>query len=202
MKVLLYADHHHLPFWGGQEQSTLLFDPVVLATWVVQKWTPGHHLTSDGCSTSHAWRPDPKAPSATENYMWPILCGLHALDLPFLAHVSSPFMGGQVKSLKRAWVQFSNAPDQEIDGVPQCIVEGKAIVSCLWGRDNETYSPYDFLKVTEVLPEHKTPDFWSSFFLGVLQEARQKQTQIVDKLVEQLGESRRLLIMYHPLMYK
>lgn len=188
MKVLLYPDHHQLPFWHRPIQSTLLFDPVVLATWIVQKW-----------NTSGFYYPDPAAPSATENYMWPILCGLHQLDLPLLAHVSSPFVGGRVESLKRKWVQFSNIPDQEVNGIPQCIVDGKAVVTCLWGHDNGTYSPYELLATNEDLPEHKTPRFWVDFFLGILREARQTQIKVVEKLEQQLEGSRRHLSLYDSL---
>lgn len=199
MKVLLYNNHHQLPFWHHPKQSTLLFDPVALATWVVQKWTPGKYSLPGGGWASHAWCPDPEAPSATEDFMWPILCGLHALDMPFLAHVSSPFVDGRVESLKRAWVQFSTIPDQEVDGIPLCIVDEKPVVTCLWGWDNGTYSPYELAGVRsskDLKPEHKTPEFWTSFFLQVLQNVRQEQIQAVEKLELQLEGSRRLLALY------
>lgn len=175
MKIALYEDHHGLPFWGGKEQPKELFDPEI------------HAARTLTLNKSESQR-------ASENWIWPILMGIHAIKIPILAHVSafcSCLGGGKWHFSKRIWVQFTNLPEVCIDGVPLIFENGSVKVQQLWGGDNRTYSPNDFLPENERATE-KTEIFWQTFFekelrakkKSVLENARaaQRNAEELEKL--------------------
>lgn len=171
MKIALYEDHHGLPFWGGKKQPKELFDPTVHATRI---------LTINK-----------ESQQVSENWIWPILMGIHAIEIPILAHVSafcSCIGGDRWHFPKRVWVQFTTLPEASVDGIP-LIFEGTSVkVKCLWIIDNGTYNPYDFLSKDDG-EEAKTEIFWQGYFEG---ELRAKKESVLESARAALREAEEL----------
>lgn len=172
MLIALYSDHHHLPFWHGSKPlPEEIFDPEIHGKRV---------LTFNPGTTGE------KKQSVPEGWLWPVLMGLRQIDWPIMAHVSA-FCECQGPGIwhypKRVWVQISTLPAEKDErGIP-LTVQPKAndeerqqvLVQHLWGGDNSTYSPYDFVipkGEREPPPESNQPEFWRDFFTEALKETR------------------------------
>jgi len=162
MKVALYPNHHALPFWAHPTQPTFIFDP--------DQSIDGWHCVE------HNMQPIEKP--ASEHPMMSVLYGLAAInDDRILAHVS--FMVDPARRIvygeKRFWVQITTVPQLTTrGGMPVVVHQGVLQVKHIWGGDNGTYSPYDWLRSVDRSPAHQTPEFWSGFFLGALRDPLNK----------------------------
>src|SRR3989344_5018844 len=151
MKTALYPDHHCLPFWRKPTQPTILFNEIKLASYA-KKGTDEKNILL-----------------ASQSDIWPVLLGLNRLQVPAMAHVSIVFdpKTYTFDQCKRMWVQISELPEQnDENGIPLVVNEGKVQVSCLWGIDNGTRSPLDFLSEEEWKDDSKkkSPEFWANLF--------------------------------------
>ena len=158
MQVALYLSHHHLPFWHNPEQPKVMFNPTEHASWKMEV-RDDRHL--DECRTILV--------QADTTWMWPILMGLHQIELLAMAHVSFGFSEGQIKPRGRGWVQVTTIPVTEVDGIPLVVdmVDGKPVVQVnrLWGFDNGTRTPWEFEWArTASEAEKMTPGFWTASF--------------------------------------
>lgn len=170
MKVALYPHHHALPFWHSPEQPKIIFDPAVMADWThtFEEWDKdqGKHVK--------------KTVPLKDHWMWPVLMGLHSLDIPSaMAHVSVYF-NKKTRTFelpKRKWVQISTLPQKtNTQGIPVVVSKGKVTVEHMWGGDNGTYTPYQLLS-KETVEGEQTPEFWTNFFLTQLRETKKKITE-------------------------
>lgn len=158
MKIATYSNHHFLPFWHNPQKPDGFFDPNNLNDWTfVEK---------------------KETKPAIEHWVMPILNGLFSINLPgVMAHMSIIFDSKKkiIETPKRVWVQITTEV-LDFDGVPVIIKDDvdDVAVESLWGGDNGTYSPFDFLKDGYNEEEVKTPGFWAKFFLERLQEQKRE----------------------------
>lgn len=165
MKVALYNGHHRLPFWHSPSNPNCLFDPSILGDWIFKK-----NEAKDGKWVENKY-------PAVEHSIMPILNGLIALELPgVMAHVSIIFDAKEkiVEYSKRAWVQLTTEPSEnDANGLPVIVKDDIVQVEHLWGGDNGTYSPYDFLD-KDGSEKSNTAEFWTAFFLKKLRETKEE----------------------------
>ncbi len=160
MLIALHATHHSLPFWHRPKQPNELFDPETHAKVIFHGQSEREKVL------------------VKDTFMWPILMGISAIDLPqVMAHVSAfcPCIGdGSVHWAKRKWVQFTTVPEEKVGEIPLVVKGEKVQVQHLWGGDNGTYSPFDFLKDRK--DDDPLPDasFWKNFFLKELRDAKRE----------------------------
>src|SRR5688572_25153635 len=108
MQIALHRGHHALPFWHSPEQPTMIFDPAVHGKW-------SRTIQDESVTDKYVEIDIPFESTA----MWPILMGLHAIDLPLLAHVSTGLHEGKAHFFKRMWVQITTLPENKnADGIP------------------------------------------------------------------------------------
>lgn len=163
MRVLLYRNHHHLPFWPGPDECMGVFIP------------------SDFAGKQFEVERDKFLP-VSEMDIWPVLLGLRQLELPFWAHVSAFRADGekQVWPAYRRWVQITTRPLKEPTSGSRLMadLENTHYQACLWGHDNGTHSPIGLLpKEYWNDPKIKTAEFWSGFFREELLKAKQHADQ-------------------------
>lgn len=171
MKILLYSSHHYLPFWHPSPiQPKELFDPKIHGRWI---------LAAGGGTQS-----------IVKSWIWPVLIGLHRIDIPVLAHVSA-FRDFERQGLwhhaYRTWVQITTLPpDVNDDGIPITIKNNKVIVDHLWGGDNGTYTPYELLDEgkRQLSLENSRPEFWHDFFIKRLKATKVTVTNEVRLALE------------------
>jgi len=168
MKVALYDDHHNLPFWHSPKNPQLLFNPEKHGTYNFENsMSVGRKRDSSGLATQH--------------YMWPILLGLHELNLPeIMAHVS--FIIDESKQRvgafnKRKWVQITTEPVKFERSLPIIVEGNQVVVESLWGRDNGTASPLEFTGSDTFVDGEETAIFWENLFHNKLRESK-KEAQI------------------------
>lgn len=156
MEIALYRGHHFLPFWHSPQQPGEVFDP---------KRHKKRKLFFRNA--------EPQV--ACESMLWPILMGLHAVDIPLVMGHVSAFCRHNNKWCfpKRIWVQITTLPPgRTVHGVPIVVHDGEVMVKHLWGGNNGTHSPYQFLGQKAVEGED-TAIFWQHFFEQKLIEARE-----------------------------
>ncbi len=154
MEIALYTDHNELPFGQSPTQPNEMFDP---------KRHRNRELTFV-CSEA----------TVEESWIWPVLMGLHAITLPVMAHVSAfrPLLGDNKWAYsKRVWVQITTLPIEVHDDFPLIIKDGTVTVAHLWGGNNNTADPYDFLE-GKVIEGSSEPAFWQNFFTEKLYEEK------------------------------
>lgn len=159
MKIALYTDNHYLPFWHpSPQQPKELFNPTI----------HGAQVLAVGEGTQ----------PIVESWIWPVLMGLHAIDIPVLAHVSAFHnfeKPGTWYYAYRTWVQITTLPTDVNDaGIPITTKDNKVIVSHLWGGDNGTYTPYELLDEgkRQLSLENSRPEFWHDFFVKRLKATK------------------------------
>lgn len=178
MKIALYPHHHCLPFWHGPKQPTILFDPA-MACWVTKSREDSPSGKKDIATLT----------LAKDHWVWPILMGLHALDLCALAHVSIHFDSEtrRFKIPKRVWVQITTLPEAcNAEGIPVVVERGNVLVKHLWGGDNKTYTPYDLAGIET---DERPSEFWMEFFHEKLKEAKNEAQEKADAAVRDLSTS-------------
>lgn len=183
MKIALYPGHHALPFWHNPTQPRLLFDPVVMADWKVE--------VRDQEETKKKKQIVTKDISFKDYYLWPIMIGIHEIEMKLLAHVSLYLENGRMHGNKRMWVQITTMPkENDSQGIPLVLLGKERKVSCLWGWDNGTYTPWELERAKDVSEEEKRkPEFWRAFFAN---ELRLSKSQATQKAEEALANARAL----------
>jgi hypothetical protein len=189
MDVAIYAGHHGLPFWGDSSYSSwghpwIKFDPGKMREW-------GH-------------KADRVTGALVNAQIWPVLLGLHQMNLPFLAHVSAGCrVEGRdtIEQAHRRWIQISSsATETDEEGLP-VLVHGEAdskhvLVTHLWGGDNRTYSPIGLLSDDErdqlslLRRGRAQAGFWAEFFTNKLRTAR---SEALSRIAEHNANVGRLL---------
>lgn len=184
MIIGLYKDHHQLPFWHSPKLPFELFSPEIHGARVFTFY--------------HGSDREEKQP-VPESWIWPVLMGLHMLEIHAMAHVST-FCDHEGPDIwhypKRVWVQISTLPDVVNEaGIPVTVVEGKTVVQGLWGWDNGTYTPYEFLPEDQrkSTPENSQPEFWRDFFLAQLKGVKIATTSAHSKAVAEAEAAKKLL---------
>lgn len=158
MLIALHRTHHTLPFWHNPQQAKEVFDP--------ERHGQRELTFRDG--------PVP----VKETWIWPLLKGLHDVEMPVMAHVSAFCNCGDEGTWhfpKRIWVQITTLPTEKDDqGVPVTIRGEERTVKGLWGYDNGTYTPYEFLdKENQKFDKSKhTAEFWRNFFVEKMRAVR------------------------------
>lgn len=178
MLVALYSNHHHLPFYQGQKPLPQeVFDPEVHGKRVL---------------TRHAETSWEQKQVVSEDWLWPILIGLHQINWPIMAHVSAfreyedPH---EWHYCHRVWVQITTlAEEKNEQGIPITVrpksegaEEVEILVKHLWGSDNGTHTPYEFVLLKgqqEAPPELRLPAFWRDFFMQKLRETKAELGEI------------------------
>lgn len=164
MIIGLYANHHHLPFWRpGGHNPVCEFDPIM--------WRFGR--TEEGTLLK-------------DSVFWAFLVALHELDAPgLMANVS---MGVSIEGRAwwvphRAWVQITTLPERK-DGVLQVVRSGQLNVIHVWGGDNGTHGPWEWIKGK---PKWSEKD-WTTFFTEALKEGHMKRLEEIARLSRELFE--------------
>lgn len=169
MLVALYESYHCLPCMPNPALPNQVFHPEV------------HRNQTDGII----------------RFIWPVLEGLNALDLPIMAHVSCLFQqdGQRTHIDDRVLVQLTTIPQHfTANGIPCTIIDGKLDVTCLWYSLANVYSPYELVSFT-VQPAEQvfTSEFWVRFFLEKLARERHDRiaaaTEAIMKLYAFLPET-------------
>jgi hypothetical protein len=177
MKIALYPSHHCLPFWHKPRQPELIFDSGSMADWTLE----GSHGEDIPVHTS---------------WMWPILQGLSAIDMPLLAHVSMNFVDGKIHYSKRVWVQITTLPTTIDDrGIPLVVgSNNEALVDCLWGWDNQTYSPQQLPEARDGSEEdYAQAEYWKNLFEGIL---RKTKGDVLQEALERILKAQRAQELY------
>jgi hypothetical protein len=177
MQVYLYGSHHNLPYRDSPDRCSGIFHP--------RDFT-GKYIHQGISETP-----------IEETDIWPVLMGLHQLDLPFLTHISA-FMNmnlqiSQNKSSSfltfaaRHWIEIttSHLPtpqtgsfETEILGMNFCLVT-------LWNNNDGSHSPFHLLhRGLQNSPEIKKPQFWSDFFHEELKAIKVKADLEVKKAAD------------------
>lgn len=154
MEIALYGGHHSLPFWHNPQQPKEMFEP---------RRHKKRKLFFAGTPQI-----------ACESMLWPILMGMYAIELPLVMGHISAFCRhrGKWHFPKRIWVQITTLPPgRNAHGIPIVVHDGEVMVKHLWGGDNKTYTPYQFLGQKAVAGE-ETALFWQHFFEQKLIEAQ------------------------------
>lgn len=177
MEVALYKDHHDLPFWHEPRQPWGMFD-IKMVDWLT-------NIGSDDYL------------KVVQNLMWPILLGLHYIDQPnIMAHVSFFCFHPKKKRhlyMKRYWVQFTTIPKKRTKTGKPIIVRGKKVqVVHLWGGDNGTYAPTEFLSEDERKNAGRAT-FWQQFFMRQLKQAARAKTKQAKK---DIAEAQAVIDLY------
>jgi hypothetical protein len=184
MKVALYNSHHKLPFWREPGNPTCLFDPAILDGWIYE----------DDEIEEGMW--GTKEKPIAEHFMFPVLNGLLAIDLPgVMAHVSLIFDTEKkiMSCPKRVWVQITTEPSKEDEaGLPIIVKEGIVQVEDLYGEDGDSYTPYQLLEKDPAEGED-TADIWTAFFLRKLHE---KKEEACAKANDEIAKNRCILQKY------
>lgn len=159
MKVYTYSSHHDLPFWRCPTNPNWIFDPNAIEGWT---------LTDDS-----------KVPAGQipieKHWVIPILNGLLKVDAPGLvANVSMAFdtQKKMILPTHRCWVQITTEPKNVAEnGMPEVVKDGVVQVEGVWGSDNGTRTPYDWIQDMDWNPK-KLPDsdFWQGFFVTKLNQ--------------------------------
>lgn len=187
MKVLIYPDHHCLPFWSaGEDKSNTCIQVVDLKT--LDQWR-SFKENKENESVSFSDRP-----------MYPVFKALAELECfpGVVAHISFDFNKNTLECeeyyVKRKWIQFSTTPEF-IDGIPQVFLGGKVLVENLWVADNATYSPYEFLdpSIQNFDPNFHTVSFWEKWFTATLMSYRDDE---VSKANQQIKVAEHVLSLY------
>lgn len=156
MLIALHNNHYFLPFWHNPQQPKELFDPEVHSKLLINLILAGRGAQMP----------------VTESWIWPILQGIHDINIPAMAHVSA-FCGcrkdGTWHFPERVWVQITTLPKEYVDNIPLVVKDKEVLVEHLWGRDNGTYTPYDFLPDDQRNTKHSSI-FWKKFFKISLRE--------------------------------
>jgi len=158
MLIALYHSHHSLPFWHSPENPYAIYRDRILESFKFRPWD--------------------NYPTDKSHPMEPIINGLHKIDLPVLANVSLSLNYSKmvINSTKRYWVQITTLPNSfDEERVPIILEKNIVQVEHLWGGDNGTYSPLNFLPdYRSSFNEITTPEFWAIFFLQKLFEEKNK----------------------------
>lgn len=177
MNIALYRGHHQLPFWRSDWQNPyMVINP--------------HALDAQGWWWQRQDE-DVKSPASTY-FLMPVLQGLYNLHVEgVMANVSLALNQEklQIEGNKRVWVQLTTIPKTWVGGLPVVFdKETKPTVRHLWGGDNGTYTPFDWVRdgQQQINPDSRNTDFWSDFFLGELREAKQYAQQEFDKAKSRL----------------
>lgn len=168
MKVLIYHNHHHLPFWHKPANPDCIYVPGMLEGWM---YNPA------------SWK---ETEPFYEFQMIPVLNALHQLEIPgIMAHVSVIFDAEKkmVSSAHRCWVQFSTEPmeNDPNTGIPIVVKDGKVTVhSVLTQADG--YWPHDYYLGDAKLkcPGPTDPGavgFWKDAFTKRLREEKTRQSE-------------------------
>lgn len=173
MNIALYRGHHQLPFWGSSWANPyMIINP--------------HALDAQGWWWQPRQDEDTKSPASTY-FLMPVLQGLYNLHVKgVFAHVSLNLNQEtfRIQGNHRVWVQLTTIPKTWADGLPVVFdKETKPTVRHLWGGDNGTYTPFDWVRdgQQQINPDSCNADFWSDFFLGKLRAAKQHVQQEFDK---------------------
>lgn len=165
MLVAIYPEHHDLPFWHYPKLPSTLF----------------------GLYMGEFRVPYPPSPySKLENEaIWRVLVALHELEIPnLMAHVSLG-MHLQRKMVwypKRIWVQLSTVPEKSIGEIPLTVVDGRPLVTHVWGGDNETRDPAGLVGGREL-----TKEGWKRFFVARLAEVHIKADSEIANLNDRIA---------------
>ncbi len=160
MLIALYQDHHELPWWNGKKNPFAVFEPSRHGGLPVRIHSEIQRFES-------------------VKYIFSFLLGLHKVEAEgLMAHVSALCSCGLAKDgswhpSKRIWVQISNQPEEfTSEGCPVVYdLTGrlKPELRQVWGGDNKTYTPIEF--ITDLPLRHEfiqNPDLWTRFFIEQL----------------------------------
>lgn len=164
MKIALYSDHLALPFWYRSKQPTVLFSQGM----------------SDWTTTQKDWDEEDKYVDkkikAKDFWVWPILIGIEAIDLPLMAHLSV-FFDAEKKTFslpKRVWIQITTLPEKTTPGgIPVVVENGNIQVANLWCGDSGTRDPYQLIEEESAEGNH-TATFWTERITNFLSRAKQE----------------------------
>jgi hypothetical protein len=170
MNIALYRSHHQLPFWRSS-------------------WTNPYMMINPHALDAQGWwwqqDGDVKSPASTY-FLMPVLQGLYNLHVEgVFAHVSLNLDQEtfRIQGAHRVWVQLTTIPKKWVGGLPVVFnEETKPTVLHLWGGDNSTSTPFDWVRdeQQQIDPKSYNADFWSEFFLGKLQATKQHAQQRFD----------------------
>ena len=179
MLVAMYHSHNSLPFSQTPAQPWGVFDPEKMKGWWCYKEGIMPPLTFQ------------------HSFMYPILLGLHSLDLPkIMANVSCHVAEKQEHTywVERCWVQITTIPkDYSDNGIPHILKHGwrEVQVLRLWDGGNRTFDPRELLDDEEKntikqIPSSEEKDFWKMFFLKELVSAYKKEKDELIKKQERI----------------
>lgn len=160
MKVYTYSTHYSLPFWRNPANPDWIFDPKVIGDW----------KCGDSSKTSE------ELIAADKHWVMPILNGLLKIEAPGLvANVSICFdtQRKMILPVHRCWIQITTEPETvDENGLPEVVKDGIVKVEGVWGYDNGTYNPYDWIRDMPGFNLDNLPgsDFWRDFFISKLKE--------------------------------
>lgn len=151
MLIVMHQSHSTLPFWDAPKQPRDLFDPKRHGNMKVV--VAGEKLL------------------ARNTRLWPVLVGLHAVNLPVMAHVAAFCKekdGTAYQYCKPLWLQITTLP-QEFNrrGIPRVIQKRKLAVRHVWIGNDERGSFYQFLNRDALLPgaDGHSATCWTDFFI-------------------------------------
>lgn len=157
MLIALHQSHHWLPFSDKPRQPKELFEPKCHGNMKVV--VAGEKLL------------------ARHTRLWPVLAGLHAVDLQVMAHVAA-FCGrtgeGGYRYCKPLWIQVTTLSEQlDHRSIPLVIKKGELKVEHIWMGSDEPNDPYQFLVRETLLPGSAghSSHYWTDFFLERLAPA-------------------------------
>lgn len=173
MLIALYSNHHHLPFWHNTGKPYALF-------------------SENFFKEKKPWGKPHKAEGTTElvqdfltkeNPVSVFLLGLQKVKADHLmAHVSAfcnTCAGGEHYHYPhRVWVQISTRPKTGYrtfnDPLANILsglhnLKNEVLVDHVWGGDNQTYGPFEFIKDGKLRERSKSePELWTRFFIEKL----------------------------------
>lgn len=168
MKIALYSNHHDLPFWRSPRQSEFLFNPTVL-----KDFKYSGRRSDDTVGDVFV----------KDTWVWSIFMGLYSIkSTKLMAHMSVDFnfRNRTFEFPKRVWIQISSVPLEKVDttGVPLIVNDKSEVcVTLVWGKDNNTYNPYQLDLVKKANPSEaslKDAYFWEKLFINELLEIRKR----------------------------
>lgn len=178
MKVYTYLSHHDLPFWRSPTNPNWVFDPNVIGDWktVDRSKVPEEQISAD------------------KHWVMPILNGLLKIEAPGLvANVSIGFdtQNKMILPVHRCWIQITTEPKTVGEnGIPEVVKNGAVQVEGVWGYDNGTYNPYEWIRDMPGYDLNNLPDsdFWRDFFISKLKEQLESEKEELREAQETCNE--------------
>lgn len=171
MIVSLYENHHQLPFWHGTNTNPFdVFNPKKHKNFPFK----GELITEeiDGLRYSKG---NKTIPFSESKELFSFLVGLHNVETSdLIAHVSAMCSceiaeHGYWHYPNRVWVQITTLPHEFTNtGIPvvyNMAGERNPEICGIWGYDNGTYNPYQFLMEGELREKAaNNHEIWTRFF--------------------------------------